>query len=224
MGRALGDILPLAVAAALRPATIVAIILLLTTPNARSNGFAFAVGFLLGLAALATALLVIASLTGASDSGAPALWVSVLKLVLGGVCTLVALQIWARRPRRGEQLALPEWLDRVDRLTAHEVFGLGGLAAVANGKNLMLTGAGAMYIAATGIPVVEQAVALAVFVLIAGLCVLAPLGIYLVGGAWAARTLDGLRAWMIEYSPAIIATLFLLIGAVLIGDGISDLA
>ena len=87
----------------------------------------------------------------------------------------------------------------------------------------MLTGTGAVYIAATGIPVAKQAVALAVFVLIAGLCVLVPLGIYLVGGEWAARTLESLRAWMIEYSPAIIATLFLVIGTVLIGDGIGDL-
>ncbi len=44
MGRALGDILPLADAAAIRPGTIIVIALLLTTPRARSIGLAFTIG------------------------------------------------------------------------------------------------------------------------------------------------------------------------------------
>ena len=49
MGQAIGEILPLAVGVALSPIPIIAIILMLGTPRARSNGPAFALGWLVGL-------------------------------------------------------------------------------------------------------------------------------------------------------------------------------
>ncbi len=49
MGAAIGQSLPLAIGVALSPMSIIAVVLLLTTPRARANGPAFVLGWLLGL-------------------------------------------------------------------------------------------------------------------------------------------------------------------------------
>ena len=69
----------------------------------------------------------------------------------------------------------------------------------------------------------EQAVALAVFVLIGSIGVLAPLIVYLVAGARAAETLDTWRTWAADHNAAIMAVLFLVFGFKLVGDGIAVL-
>jgi hypothetical protein len=46
MGEAIGQSLPLAIGVALSPIPIIAVVLMLTTPRARSNGPAFVVGWL----------------------------------------------------------------------------------------------------------------------------------------------------------------------------------
>ena len=54
---------------------------MLGTPQARTNGPAFAVGWLAGLTIVGTIVLVLATRNATSDSGMPATWASVLKLV-----------------------------------------------------------------------------------------------------------------------------------------------
>ena len=78
-------------------------------------------------------------------------------------------------------------------------------------------------IAGAGLAGGEQAAALAVFVLIGSIGVLAPLIVYLVGGARAAETLDTWRTWAADHNAAIMAVLFLVFGFKLVGDGIAVL-
>ena len=53
MGQAIGDLLPAAIGVAISPVPIIAIILMLGTPKARSNGPAFAAGWVIGLSSSA---------------------------------------------------------------------------------------------------------------------------------------------------------------------------
>jgi hypothetical protein len=66
-------------------------------------------------------------------------------------------------------------------------------------------------------------VALAIFVLIGSVGVLAPLVVYLAGGQRAAATLDGWKTWASNHNAAIMAVLFLVFGFKLVGDGIAVL-
>jgi hypothetical protein len=50
LGNAVGDILPLALGVAVSPVPIIAVILMLLSPRARTNGPAFLVGWVAGLA------------------------------------------------------------------------------------------------------------------------------------------------------------------------------
>jgi threonine/homoserine/homoserine lactone efflux protein len=224
MGQAIGDVLPLAIGVALSPVPIIAIILMLGTPRARSTGPAFAVGWLAGLTIAGAIMLVIASGNAASSSGEPATWVGVLQLVLGLLFLLLAAKQWRGRPRPGQEAALPKWMQAIDTFTPGKSLGVGVLLSAVNPKNLALTIAAATMIAQAEISSGQEAVALAVFILVGSLTILAPLGVYFGLGAEAARILDGMKAWMAAHNAAIMTVLLLVLGAKLTGDGISGLS
>ena len=97
MGHAVGDVLGEAAAVAVSPIAIVAIILILATPRARLNGPLFALGWVLGLAALGAIMLAIGAPGGASADHHPATWVGALKLALGALLLLFGAREWRRR-------------------------------------------------------------------------------------------------------------------------------
>ena len=112
MGQAIGQILSLGVGVALSPVPIIAVVLMLATRKGRTNGPAFLVGWMVGIAVLGTIVLLIASGASASKHGAPATWVSILKIVLGALLLLVAARQWRSRPRGDQEPQLPAWMKR----------------------------------------------------------------------------------------------------------------
>jgi Sap, sulfolipid-1-addressing protein len=108
--------------------------------------------------------------------------------------------------------------------TPLKVFGLGLLLSAANAKNAPLTLAAGAAISSDGIPVPEQIGALAVFVVIASLGVLAPLAVFLFMGERAERILGSWRDWAAQHNAALMAVLFFVLGLKLLGDGIGILA
>jgi threonine/homoserine/homoserine lactone efflux protein len=224
MGQAIGDVLPLAIGVAISPVPIIAIILMLGTPRARSTGPAFALGWLAGLTVAGTILLVIASGNAASDAGEPATWVGLLQLAIGLLFVLLAVKQWRGRPRAGQEAVMPKWMRAIDSFTAGKALGIGVLLSGLNPKNLALTIAAASVIAQAELSDGQAAVALAVFILIGSVTILAPLAIYFALGAEAKRVLDGMKTWMADHNAAIMTVLLLVLGAKLTGDGIGGLS
>jgi threonine/homoserine/homoserine lactone efflux protein len=224
MAQAIGQILPFAVGVAVSPIPIIGVVLMLATPRARANGPAFLLGWVAGLAILGTVVLLISSGASASSQGSPATWVGVLKIVLGALLLLVALKQWRGRPRGGAQPQLPKWMRAIDGFQAPKALGMGALLATVNPKNGLMTVGACAAIAQTGIGAGEQAVALAVFILIATLGVGAPVVLFFAMGDRSAKMLADLKDWMASENATIMAILMLVIGAKLIGDGISGLA
>lgn len=221
MGQAIGQALPFAVGITLSPIPIIGVVLMLATPRARVNGLAFLLGWIVGLAAVGTIVLLISGGADASEDGAPADWVNWLKILLGLGLLAVAAKQWRSRPRPGEALAMPGWMRSVDH------FGPGKAAAMAvalsaiNPKNLVLVLGAAAAIAGVGLDAGQDTIAMAVFIVIATLGPAAPVAIYLALGERSQRLLDELRAWMAHNNATIMAVICLLIAAKLIGDGIS---
>lgn len=224
MAEAIGQVLSLGVGVALSPVPIIAVVLMLGTPRARANGPAFVLGWVIGLTLAGTVILLVSSGADASDEGDPANWVGVLKIVLGVLLLLVAARTWQVRPRGDREAELPKWMQTIDSFTASRSIGLGALLSGVNPKNLLLTVGAAAAIAQTGIPAGEQAVALAVFILVATLGPGIPVAIYFAMGERAERLLEDLKGWMAAHNAAIMAVLCLLIAMKLIGDGITALA
>ena len=224
MADAIGQVLSLGVGVALSPVPIIAVVLMLGTPRARANGPAFVLGWILGLAVVGTIVLVVAGGADASENDEPADWVGWLKIVLGVLLALVAVRQWRGRPRAGEEAAMPKWMRAIDRFTPGRSMAIAVALSAINPKNLLLTVGAAAAIAQAGVSTGDQAIALAVFVLVGTLGPGAPVAIYFVLGDRATRILDELKTWMAAHNSAIMAVLCLVIGAKLIGDGISGLA
>jgi threonine/homoserine/homoserine lactone efflux protein len=182
MGEAIGQILPMAVGVALSPVPIIAVVLMLGTPRARSNGPAFLLGWLGGLLVVGTIVLLLSSGAGASEEGEPATWVSIVKIVLGLLLVLVAVRLWRGRPAAGEQAELPKWMRAIDSFTSLKAAGAGFLLSAVNPKNLVLTLAAAAAIAATGVDTGQQAIALLVFALIGTVGPGLPVAVYFLMG------------------------------------------
>jgi hypothetical protein len=221
MGTAIGQALPLAVGVALSPIPIIAVVLMLMSPRARLNGPAFVLGWLAGLAVLGAIMLSIAGPADASDQGKPATWASVLKLVLGLLLVLVAVLQWRGRPKPGQEAEAPKWMGSIERFNPGKAAGAGAVLSGLNPKNTLLAVGAATGIAQTGIGGADQAIAYAVFAIVATLGVAAPVVVYFVLGDRSHQMLGGLRDWMGQHNAAIMAVLCLVIGVKLIGDGIA---
>jgi threonine/homoserine/homoserine lactone efflux protein len=224
MGEAFGQILPLAVGVALSPVAIVGVVLILGTPRAGSNGPAFILGWVVGLAVVGAVVLALSSGADATDNSNPADWVNWLKLVLGVLVLLIAGRTWRSRPPAGGQAELPSWLQTVDRFTPGRAAAIGAALSAINPKNLLLTVGAAAAIAETGISGGRQAAALAAFVVIATLGPGIPVAIYFAMRERATHLLAELKDRMAANNATIMSVLCLLIAAKLIGDAISGLA
>jgi threonine/homoserine/homoserine lactone efflux protein len=224
VGQAIGQVLTFAVGVTLSPIPIIAVVLMLATPKGRVNGPAFLAGWVIGLGGPGTIFLLAASGGEASEGGAPADWINVVKLVLGVLLLLLAARQWRGRPTAGAQPELPAWMKTIDTFTPAKATGMAVLLSAINPKNLLLVLGAAAAIAQTGASTGDQAVALAVFVLVGTIGPGIPVGIYFLMRDRAARILEGLRGWMAHENATIMAVLCLIIGAKLIGDAISGLS
>jgi hypothetical protein len=196
---------------------------MLTTPRARANGPAFVLGWLLGLGVVGAIVLAVAGPANASSSGAPATWVSWLKIILGAGLLLIAVRQFRGRPHGEDQAPMPKWMGAIENFKPAAALGTGALLAGANPKNLILAVAGAGAIAQTGIAGAQQAIAYLVFAVIATIGVGAPVVIYFAMGERSQELLGKLKNWMGQHNAVIMSVLCLIIGAKLIGDAISAL-
>lgn len=223
MGDAIGRMLTSAVGIAISPVPLIAVILMLATPKGRVNGIAFTGGWVVALGLLVTVVVLAGSGADASGDGGPATWTLWLKLGLGLLFLALGAKQWRDRPREGEEAPAPGWMRAIDTFGPGRAAGLAAALVVANPKNLVLAVGGAVSIAGSTAGAGGKAVAAVLMVLIASLCALLPLGVYLTGGGEAARVLGGWKAWMARHNAAIMIVLFLVLGVKYIGDALTGL-
>ena len=222
MGSVIGDFLPVAVAVAASPVPVIAVILILFTPQARSNSVAFLFGWVLGLTVVGSIVLIAGDF--ASDDSGESTTSGVVKLVLGLVFLLLAVRNWRSRPKAGEDPELPGWMATIDDFGAAKSGGTAAFLSGVNPKNLALTVAATATIAAAGLTTGEQIAVFAVFVAIASITVAAPVLVYLIMGERVQDGLNSLKEWLVANNNTVMAGLFVVFGAKLLGDGITILS
>jgi threonine/homoserine/homoserine lactone efflux protein len=224
VGEAFGTVLPLAAAIAVFPVPVIAVVLLLGSNRGRAKAVAFVLAWAAGLAAVGAAVLLLAAGVDASESGEPATWVSVLLLALGLLLLALAVKQWRGRPASGEDAPVPGWMLKIDGFTSVKAGATGFALSALNPKNALRTAAAAVEIGGVGITAGQQIAVLVGFVLVASAGVLAPLVLAVALGDRSAELLDALRGWMARHNAAIMAVLFFVIGAKLVGDAVSGLS
>lgn len=222
MAAVLVELLTPAIGVALSPVPIIAVVLMLATPRARSNGLAFGAGWMVGVATVTTiGLLTFSGTSGDEQEGST--FQSVVILLLGVLLLLAAVKQWRGRPGPGEEPDLPAWMATIDTFTAGRSFGIGALLAGLNPKNIAMSVVAAAAIAGGALTGAQQAVAIAVFVGLASITVAGPVAYYLIAAERAAAPLARLKGFMADNNAAIMTVLLLVFGVKLISDGLGSL-
>ncbi len=221
MREVVGDVLALAVAAAISPFPIIGMVLMLVTPRGRTNGPMFLAGWLAGLAVVGAATLALAGAADVGDDGTPSTGADVLRIMLGIALIALAIRQWRKRPQPGDEPKLPKWMSAVDAFSPLQAAGTGVVMSAVNPKNLLLTVAAGTTIASTDLSTGDQLVAFVIYGLIASIGVAAPLVMFFLLGERSAAILDGLKAWLAHNNATIMAVVFLVIGANVLGQGIA---
>lgn len=223
MGAGLNAVLGFAVGVAISPIPIIAVILMLFSPRARANGVAFAAGWVVALAVVSTAAYLLVDAGARSSAGTTTTTIAWAKLVLGLVLLALAVRRWGTRPSPGAPAPMPRWMEGIDGLAPGKALGLGVLLAGVNPKNLVLAVSAGAGVAQLSLPTGQTVVSLVVFVTVASLTIVVPVGYYLVGGTTATTSLDALKDWLTVHNSAVMAVLLLVFGVDLVGQGLSPL-
>lgn len=219
---AVGAAVPVAVGLALAALPIVLIPVALATRRPPAMARAFLGGWLLGVCVVGGLVIVFADVL-VSTGGGDAVWPSYLKLALGLLLLVLAVQKWLSRPRTGEVPEPPAWMARVGSMTAGRAFAVAFALASVNPKNLALVVSGATVIAETTSVPLQQAVALVVFALVGSLGVGAPTVVVAVLGARATDVLAAADRWMTRYGTVVVAAVLAVLGVLLMANAIAGL-
>jgi hypothetical protein len=223
VGEAIGESIVLALGLAVTSVPVVAIVLMLLEEGAGRRRLAFAAGWLVGTAAVLAAVIAASDALGTGPDTAPARWASIARIVLGAGLLGLAVVDWRKRPRRGEPTELPGWMRALGGSTVPRSAGLGLALATCNPKNLVLLLSGGLAIAGAPVGVAGEIVGAAVFVLVATAPVNTLVLLYRYLGAGPRRALDAGNAWIQTNNASVMAGLLLVIGAVLLVNGVAYL-
>ncbi len=221
MASAIGQLLPLGVGVAISPIPITAVILMLVSRRAASNGLAFALGWIAGVTLVAVAALVVTSESSEGKASSSSTGAAVAQLILGSVFVVLAVLQWRKRATGGRQ---PRWMTALERIDSAKAASLGLLMGAANPKNLLLSISAGLAIGTRALSVAGQVAAVAIFVILASTTIVGPVVYYLVSSATARVTLQSWRSWLATNNAAVLAVLLLVIGASQVGRAITGLS
>ena len=162
--------LPIAIGVAASPMTIVALIILLMTPRALPNSYAFLLGWFAGLFLVGCFVLISPGLIEFTNSPTTASgWI---RIGLGVLFLTICLFLIKSLPRKGQPTAAPKWLVRVDSYGPRQAMNIGVFLSIANIKNSAMVASGAVLIGAAGLSSIQKVILLILFCIIASLGVL----------------------------------------------------
>ncbi|MGZ8804393.1 MAG: GAP family protein [Microbacterium sp.] len=218
----LGDIIPFGVGVALSPFPIIAVLLLLTAPVGVGGGLLFLGGRAVGFALLTAVFAVLSDVVDtAAGSTLPA---AVLRIGLGMVLIIVAVRKLVKRPRGDDEPVLPRWMRTIEGMGRGASARLGLVLTVANPKEIAFAAGAGLTIGGAFLPLSQIVVLGVVFVVLACLSVAIPVVAVAVGRDRVTPALGAARIWLVRNSAIVMAVVLLVIGAMVLGSGISGLS
>jgi threonine/homoserine/homoserine lactone efflux protein len=209
------DLLLIALVITLEPIPLTAFILILASKNGVRKGAAFIFGWLLSLAVVVAATVLLTGNKPPAPSTAPSLAALAVKILIGVVLVAIAIRHRRRMGRPKKAKKTPKWQTGIDNMSPWFALALGPLT-----QPWGLVAAGVATIMEAKLSSWESYVALALFCLVATALYIA-LEVY--AGFWptqAQDTLASIRKWIDTHTDQVIIVASLVLGFWLIGKSI----
>ena len=218
---ALGQLLPIALAVAVSSVPITLTILILLSPKRNQVAIPFLIGWVVGMAlvvvvaALGANALPVRSIRTAQKA------IGIAEVVVGAGVLVLAVHSW-RRAARGPTVPRSKWLDRVERMGPATAL---GLAFVLNlrPKGLLLGAAAGLVIAGARQTGSDAAIVVAIYLVLASATVTVPIIATMVSPARMQPRLVVARDWLDHNGGHITVVVLLMVGLVILGDGLTRL-
>lgn len=210
----------LAAVIALSPITVIPAVLVLHAPRPRPASLAFLGGWVLGLVRLTTAFVGGSELLSGLHATPPK-WASWVRLVFGVALLALAAYHWFTRHR---QRSMPRWMRSFAALSPVRAGVVGAVLVPLRPEVLILCAAAGLAVGNSSLSAGAQLVAAAIFVVLAASTVAVPILVYVGAGDRFDDALERLKAWMEANHDAMLAVILLLIGLIVLYNGIRALA
>jgi len=218
MGQALFQVLPLALAAALSSVPISATIVILLSEGRTRSGLAFLAGTVIGTFVAIT----LVTAVGQSLPGRPrhhAELIGQFEIILGLAMVLLGVVTLARGSAAASGRGT-RWLEGVGSLGILPVFGI-GLALNLRPKAILLVAAAGLAISRAHLRFDEGLVLVIAYTAVATCTVVVPIVLTILMPHMMEPRLISAKEWTAAHSTGISATLMILIGAFVVGVGVT---
>lgn len=221
MGNVVGEVLPYAMAVAISPIPIIAVVLTLLSPKAKAASVGLLAGWVAGIIVTVTLFILISEVLSPdrSDEATPIL--GTIQIVVGAVFLFMAVRQWRSRPQKGEEVALPKWMQAIDKASVTSAAVIGFLLSAVNPVNMIMLVSAGLTIGSSELGGGSLAIVVAVFVAIAASTMVIPVVCYLLAARTLARPLELLRGWLARYNAIIVALLLLVVSVYMIFQGVA---
>lgn len=225
MLEAIGQVLPQAIAVAVSPMPLVALVVLMIGGD-RKAAFVWAFGWMvavfvgLGIGTLLAGTGPGAATTGTDGRTGPD-W---LALVIGILFWALSLRSFRHMPKKGEIPAEPRWMKGVSAMKPIAALGLVFVILLINPKNTAVYLSVGPVVAANTTGVTEAVATILIITLIASCTPIIVALIPAFMGSKADSVLNDMHDWLIRHNSLILAVLFLILGASRLGHFLTSLA
>jgi hypothetical protein len=221
MWAALGQVLPIAVAAALSSVPILVIMSILLSPNKRRSGLAFLIGWIAGIALAVVTFTALAHVIPAVPPRRSQVVIGVSLIFIGLALIISTIVVW-RRATRTQGAGMPRWLSAADALGPWPALGL-AVALNFRPKGLLLSAAAGLSLRGQNLAIGQLAVVILIYTVISASTVAVPVVASLTRPGTTDRWLIGARGWLVKNNRVVSILIMLLIGTVILGNGLAHL-
>ncbi len=222
MGAVVAELIPLMIAAAIVPAWIIIVLLMLTNKNGVLKAAAFVLGTVLARLAQGALFGYVLQREAAADGavGAGAIK-AVLLLLVGLVLLILAYKKWTKE--EDPDAPPPKWMSGLGAMSPLKALGFGVLLMIVGFKQWVFTLSALGTISAAQLSQGESIIVFLIYLLGALSLLLIPILFSAIAPQPAAKTLSSARAWLERNNRPVTVTVSLLFGVYFVAQGLTGL-
>lgn len=220
----IGQVLSQAVAVAVSPMPLVALLVLMIAGN-RAMAWVWAFGWLLAVFAGIS----VGALLGGSSAGMAATGDSGHRGINWTAFVFAALFFWlawrnlSHRPHKGEPVETPRWVEGLEKMTWYAALGLVMLLMLVNAKNTAIYLSMGATVASAQLGFTDAVITILIITVISSLTAIIVVLLPAILGKRADHVLAEMNTWLMRNNSLILGILFLILGASQLGHALQTI-